>query len=293
MSVSALPNSFSSFVLFARSSTASKAFLSYVLLYLAGIFTHLLWNGSGFVPPSGQLRSIHSQVNDHTPQTHYDAFNLSDMSGSHPHIVSQLHRSSVPVLPQPNRPRQLSTTFDILRLTNVLPKPKVSFDLSTSSLITPLLCLIIVFGSFAVAQNIRRLIGFRAFSRQNACFPMRIAPFSSKLQRYFEVSKIDANLLDDYVQKKYQNNGLTHGLATVLTKRVKAVLTIEPENFQAVLATRFDDWERPKFRAGAAKPFLKTGILTLVSSFATHLGLLPLLACLFWLRVVFRLTMLF
>jgi hypothetical protein len=91
-------------------------------------------------------------------------------------------------------------------------------------------------------------------------------PFPWKLRRYFEVSKVDANLLDEYLLRKYQDNGLTHGLATVLTGRVKAVSTIEPENFKSVLATSFDDWERPKFRAGAAQPFLGPGILTMVSN---------------------------
>jgi hypothetical protein len=118
-------------------------------------------------------------------------------------------------------------------------------------------------------------------------------PFPWKLRRYFELSKIDANLLDDYLLRKYQSNGLTHGLATVVTKRIKAISTIEPQNFQAVLATRFDDWQRPPFRAGAARPFLKTGILTLVSSLLMQLLLLPAFAFIFWARVVFRLTMLF
>jgi hypothetical protein len=119
-------------------------------------------------------------------------------------------------------------------------------------------------------------------------------PFPWKLRRYFELSKVDANLLDDYLLRKYQQNGLTHGLATVVTGRVKAVSTIEPQNFQAVLATSFDDWERPKFRAGAAKPFLGPGILTMVSlRLLTHLLSLPLLAVLFWVQVLRRLTLLF
>jgi len=77
-----------------------------------------------------------------------------------------------------------------------------------------------------------------------------------------------------------------------LTKRVKAISTIESANFKAVLSTNFDDWERPAFRAGAARPFLKTGILTLVSHNLTRLLFLPIFAALFWLEVLFRLTML-
>jgi hypothetical protein len=143
--------------------------------------------------------------------------------------------------------------------------------------------------------SIGSFLRFRNFTRENACLPIRVAPnpFPWKLRRYFELSKIDANILDDYLLKKYQNNGLTHGLATVFTKRIKAISTIEPENFKTVLATKFDDWERPKFRAGAAKPFLKTGILTLVGRYAPQLLVLPLLVTLFWLKVVFPLTMCF
>jgi hypothetical protein len=111
---------------------------------------------------------------------------------------------------------------------------------------------------------VRRIIEFHNFSVQNYCLPPRIMPnpFPWKLRRYFELSNVNENLLDDYLFRKYQANGLTHGLATVITKQVKAISTIEPENFQAVLATKFDDYERPKFRAGAAKPFLGPGILT-------------------------------
>ncbi|KIW07970.1 uncharacterized protein PV09_01869 [Verruconis gallopava] len=124
-------------------------------------------------------------------------------------------------------------------------------------------------GSFAVyviariALELRRRMLFARHAAANGCLPPRTMPHSSKLSRYLEVSKVDANLLDEYLFKKYQANGLTHVLATYFTKRVKAISTIEPENFKAVLATSFDDWQRPPFRAGAAHPFLKVGILTL------------------------------
>ena len=117
-------------------------------------------------------------------------------------------------------------------------------------------------------------------------------PLTSKLSRYFELSKLDANLLDHYLFTKYSINGLTHALATAYTKRIKAISTIEPANFQAVLATKFDDWQRPPFRAGAARPFLKTGILTLVSP-SLRFACLPLICVIFWAKVAFGLTMLF
>ncbi|RDI78682.1 hypothetical protein Vi05172_g11252 [Venturia inaequalis] len=150
-----------------------------------------------------------------------------------------------------------------------------------------------IISSQIVAHHIS---GFRLerFSKLNACLPVKIMPnpFPWKLRRYFELSKIEANLLDEYLFKKYSVNGLTHGLGTVLTKRVKAISTIEVENFKAVLSTKFDDWERPAFRAGAARPFLRVGILTLVSHPLTQLLFLPISAVLFWMKVLLRLTML-
>lgn len=127
----------------------------------------------------------------------------------------------------------------------------------------------------------------KRFTKLNACLPVKIMPnpFPWKLRRYFELSKMDANLLDEYLFKKYSENGLTHGLGTLLTNRVKAISTIEAENFKAVLSTNFDDWERPAFRAGAARPFLKVGILTLVSHPLTQPLFLPISVALFWMKV--------
>ncbi|KAE9983518.1 hypothetical protein EG328_009858 [Venturia inaequalis] len=105
-----------------------------------------------------------------------------------------------------------------------------------------------IIGAIISSQIVAHLIsGFRLerFSKLNACLPVKIMPnpFPWKLRRYFELSKIEANLLDEYLFKKYSENGLTHGLGTVLTKRVKAISTIEAENFIAVLSTNFDDWD--------------------------------------------------
>jgi hypothetical protein len=153
----------------------------------------------------------------------------------------------------------------------------------------------VVLGLYMLFQLLRSSLHYVRFDRfihQNATSAPRIMPHTSKLSRYFELSKLDANLLDDYLFKKYSINGLTHALATAYTKRIKAISTIEPANFKAVLATSFDDWQRPPFRAGAARPFLKTGILTLVSA-AAHIACLPLHCILFWAKVAFGLTMLF
>lgn len=124
-----------------------------------------------------------------------------------------------------------------------------------------------------ILRYVHRSMSFKRFAELNACLPVNIMPYSLKLTRYFTLSKIDANLLDDYLFSKYHENGLTHGTGTAITKTIKAICTIEPENFQAVLATKFDDWERPPFRAGAVSPFLKTGILTLLSENSVDLAL--------------------
>lgn len=120
--------------------------------------------------------------------------------------------------------------------------------------------------SLNILVAIRKRVTFRNFSRRNGCYPMQIAPnpFGGKIRRYFEFSKVNANILDDYLLAKYQRNGWTHGFASYWTGKIKGIATVEPENFQAVLATSFDDWERPRFRAKAISPLLGPGILTLV-----------------------------
>lgn len=111
--------------------------------------------------------------------------------------------------------------------------------------------------SFKILAHIISGFRLKRFDELNACIPVKIMPnpFPWKFRRYFELSKMNADLLDEYLFKKYSENGLTHGLGTVLTKRVKTISTIEAANFKAVLSTNFDDWERPAFRAGAARPF--------------------------------------
>jgi hypothetical protein len=174
------------------------------------------------------------------------------------------------------------------------PATHLARQISPKSQWTAVYGIMAVFFGYKVVAHIYSGFRLRRFSQLNACLPVKIMPnpFPWKLRRYFELSKLDANLLDEYLFKKYEQNGLTHGLGTVLTKRVKAISTIESANFKAVLATNFDDWERPAFRAGAATPFLKTGILTLVSYILTRLLLFPIFATLFWLKILFRLTML-
>jgi hypothetical protein len=124
-----------------------------------------------------------------------------------------------------------------------------------------------VFLFIRIFIKVRNAIVLRRFAHQNGCLPMRLAPnpFGGKIRRYFEFAKVDANILDDYLLAKFNRIGLTHGLASFWTGRIKGIATVEPENFQAVLATKFDDWERPLFRAKAIKPLLGPGILTLVS----------------------------
>jgi hypothetical protein len=261
----------------AWSLTASKNALVWLLLYVAGLYTHLLFASDSITIPA-KHHVIHTA---HRTYPFKDFLDAESNTSTRMAIIDR--RISVP---------QTVWTYGS-------PKVYVSSIMAqyfTRELLrefAPYVAVLVA--CLAVLRHTAAFRKFKAFSTQNACLPIRIAPnpFPWKLRRYFELSKIDANLLDGYLLKKFEVNGLTHGFATVCTKKVKAVATIESENFKAVLATNFDDWERPKFRAGAARPFLKTGILTLVSGCATQLLLLPILATVFWLKVIFRLTMLF
>jgi hypothetical protein len=249
-------------------STTLVGYLGRLLLYLAGLFTQRFISGASYL-----LLLIWKWGNIINKRTY--PFGLGDISFNLP-SVTYFDTGFTQIEPLPSElvffratvsnASFLSTTStsDVLKSDRIFVN---SNGLSSvSSLYQLLVFVAITFTALRVFRFAKSSIGFRTFSNQNACLPMRVAPnpFPWKLRRYFELSKIDANLLDDYLLKKFQNNGLTHGFATVFTKKIKAVATIEPANFQAVLATRFDDWERPKFRAGAAKPFLKVGILTLV-----------------------------
>jgi hypothetical protein len=239
-----------------------------LLLYLAGLFTHRLLSGASYhFSPTWQWGSVVDK-RAYPFRLGGSSFNLS--------TVKYSDSSFAHIQPVPSdiflfrAPTSNASFLDTIGTAQVLKSGRnflASTDsTSIGSFYLLLICLAITFTALRVVRFVKSSLDFEAFSSQNACQPMGVAPnpFPWKLRRYFELSKIDANLLDDYLLKKFQNNGLTHGFATVFSKKIKAVATIEPANFQAVLATRFDDWERPKFRAGAAKPFLKVGILTLV-----------------------------
>jgi hypothetical protein len=254
-------------------SKALKSPLVQLLFYLAGLFTsQLLSVVSREVSAALQRKNAVSKPNGRVLFNKLPEYNpSSNISPSFlPESYSQSHHS----LSSPSLHAVLSnasflgtySTSNVFR-SNVLV-PLNGGNIPSDTFYWLSICLTITFVGLQAFRFIKSSVTFRIFWNENACLPMRVAPnpFPWKLRRYFELSKIDANLLDDYLLKKFQANGLTHGLATIFTKRVKAVATIEPLNFQAVLATKFDDWERPKFRAGAAKPFLKVGILTLVRS---------------------------
>jgi hypothetical protein len=245
-------------------STTFKTLIGQLCFYLAGIFTQQLSTWVSFDTISFWQKTIGTNDKQFPPFVKIGGiFNVSSEQYSASHLgqwqpqgymLLQAFSSNVSIAGSSRAPKVLNLT---------------SFGaehLSLGSVHWFLACLAISLVVLKSFQAVKSSLNFRAFSNENACLPIRIAPnpFPWKLRRYFELSKIDANLLDDYLLKKFQSNGLTHGLATVFTKKVKAIATIEPLNFQAVLATKFEDWERPKFRAGAAKPFLKVGILTLV-----------------------------
>lgn len=284
-----------------------KQYLDKSLFFLVGMLLHALPRGAQYLYEEGFFE--HFTSHGHVPNPtgtlarnsseygyEYFADNIINasrhilFSSNSSEITKNIYRISCPVFSRSLDASTIGITLGSWWTSVAL----FIRDISPDSHWTTFFAIMAAIISFKVVAHVVSGFRLKRFSQLNACLPVRIMPnpFPWKLRRYFELSKMDANLLDEYLFKKYSENGLTHGLGTVLTKRVKAISTIEAANFKAVLSTKFDDWERPAFRAGAARPFLKVGILTLVSHPLAQLLLLPVLAVLFWMKVLSRLTML-
>jgi hypothetical protein len=268
-------------------STNYKQHVVRALFFLAGLLFHALPRCLEYLSNRGALEHFMIRQDAFSPTGKF-ARNLSG-HGYPVYVANSIsnasHQISLPSTGFSETTNQSSCPIFSLSLSLVassISSSLLSWWASSVRFIgelTPISHWTMTFSTIAVAISYKVVShvvsGFRLhrFSQLNACLPVKIMPnpFPWKLRRYFELSKLDANLLDEYLFKKYEQNGLTHGLGTVMTKRVKAISTIESENFKAVLATSFDDWERPAFRARAIRPFLKTGILTLVSYIFTRL----------------------
>ncbi|KAI1073389.1 cytochrome P450 [Whalleya microplaca] len=131
-------------------------------------------------------------------------------------------------------------------------------------------CVIILTIIFAdkVAKALIRDYNFRCFSKAAGCLPVPIAanpfPLPWSIGRKYEVYKasLRGDLFEDHFHRKYSKHGNTHAIVSPITKRLKGINTVEPANFQTVLATRFHDYKRPEWRALAAQPMLLPGLFT-------------------------------
>ncbi|KAF3923090.1 hypothetical protein ABW20_dc0106159 [Dactylellina cionopaga] len=106
---------------------------------------------------------------------------------------------------------------------------------------------------------------FRSFAR---AYNDQVAPTEpsqppwSLWRRKVAMGREGAGILDSFIARKYQLYGYTHQQISYFLGRQKGVCTSDPENFQAVYVTNFDDWQRAQLRDKVARPFLQPGIFT-------------------------------
>jgi cytochrome P450 len=105
-----------------------------------------------------------------------------------------------------------------------------------------------------------------AFSRANGCKPIPSYPHKDPvfgLDVFFEGAKLlKAGQYCSRVQERYGlvNNGVNTFSQILLGKRI--VVTGEPENIKAILATKFKDFNYPRLRKDALQPLFGHGIFT-------------------------------
>lgn len=113
---------------------------------------------------------------------------------------------------------------------------------------------------FRSYQNERR---FQHFARENGCQPPResINKLPWGVDRIIKVLRFKGDILDDLIFARYKLEGKwTYTHATFFGEQV--VHTVEPRNVQAVLATKFEDFEIGKRRHQQFGPLLGYGIFT-------------------------------
>ncbi|KAK3395166.1 cytochrome P450 [Podospora didyma] len=109
---------------------------------------------------------------------------------------------------------------------------------------------------------------FSLFAKSSNCQPVPQAsnpiPMPWSLNRKYEVyrASVRGDLFEGHFSRKYARHGNTHAIVSPITRTQKGINTIEPENIQCVLATRFADYKRPEFRSLAAQPMLLPGLFT-------------------------------
>ncbi|KAI9739599.1 MAG: hypothetical protein M1834_006317 [Cirrosporium novae-zelandiae] len=127
-----------------------------------------------------------------------------------------------------------------------------------------LLLLIVLYGLSSVVRYLVRSKTFRTFETQNHCAPAKTIPnkFPYGWGHKIHLLRPKGDFLDDVLALKYATFGSTHALHTPLTNQIKVISTIDPENIQAILSTRFKDYGRVRSRVKALDPLLGEGIFT-------------------------------
>lgn len=131
-------------------------------------------------------------------------------------------------------------------------------------------CLVALTLIFAdrIARTLLRNYSFSRFSKASGCLPVTIAanpfPLPWSVGRKYEVYKasVAGDLFEGHFLRKYTKYGNTHAIVSPVLGTQKGINTVEPENIKTVLATRFEDYKRPKFRSLAAQPMLLPGLFT-------------------------------
>jgi len=117
---------------------------------------------------------------------------------------------------------------------------------------------------------------FQLFAQASKCLPIPQAsnpfPMPWSLNRKYEIYKasLRGDLFDNHFTRLYSKYGNTHAIVSPFTGVQKGINTIEPENVQCVMASRFDDYRRPRFRLMASQPMLLPGLLTLDGPMWAH-----------------------
>jgi len=126
----------------------------------------------------------------------------------------------------------------------------------------------VVYGILYVYRSLRAHLKQRSFEAFARKYNSQVAPTEPSAlpwdlwRRKMAMGREGAGILDTFIKHKYQAYGNTHQQISYFLGWQKGVCTADPENFQAVYVTGFDDWQRAQLRDKVARPFLQPGIFT-------------------------------
>lgn len=115
---------------------------------------------------------------------------------------------------------------------------------------------------YLIITSIKKRFQNASFARQHGCLPPNKAPtdWTFNLSRPFVLSKVrKAHKFMPFTQAAFQRNGNT--FASVIGGK-RLIMTCEPENYKAILATSFKDFDLGKLRHDNWAEVLGEGIFT-------------------------------